>query len=281
VLGDDRESIDRRLAMMDEAGVERQVFCPPTLTPYSQDQSEAVGAARLYNDIVHDLVRSHPSRFAAFVSLPLPHIDASLEEMARGLDRLGMVGVSMTCSVFDRSAAEAEFEPLYEEMNRRGTLLFYHPCQNGICSPMLNDYGFTLAVGASLEDTVVVLHLIKRHVVERFPNIKIIVPHLGGLLPMQLARLDSQAWTPDLPEAPSVTARRLYYDTVGWGSQAALLCAHRAFGAEHLVTGSDFPVLLSAETYARTFAYINESDLPREDIDAILHRNAASLLGLC
>lgn len=101
----------------------------------------------MVNDHLHDLVRSHPSRFAAFVSLPLPPIDVALEEMARGLDQMDMVGVAMTCSVFDRSAAEAEFEPLYEEMNRRGTVLFYHPCQNGICSPMINDYGFTVAVG--------------------------------------------------------------------------------------------------------------------------------------
>lgn len=127
---------------------------------------------------------------------------------------------------------------------------------------------------------MIVLHLIKRHIIDRFPNIKTIVPHLGGLLPMQLQRLDGQAWTADLPEAPGITARRVYYDTVGWGSQAALLCAHRAFGVDHLVTGSDFPVLLSAETYARTFSYIGESDLPGEDIDAILHRNAAALLGL-
>jgi len=66
------------------------------------------------------------------VSLPLPNIDAALREMERGLDQLGMQGVSMTCSCFDRSTAEAEFEPLYQEMNRRGAVLNYHPIQNGI-----------------------------------------------------------------------------------------------------------------------------------------------------
>jgi hypothetical protein len=49
----------------------------------------------------------------------------------------------------------------------------------------------------------------------------------------------------DLPEPPSATARRFYYDTVGHGSQAALLCAWKAFGATHILPGSDFPVLLS------------------------------------
>ena len=175
--------------------------------------------------------------------------------MERGLDQLGMLGVSMTCSCFDRSTAEAEFEPLYAEMNRRRTVLNYHPIQNGICSPMINDYGFTVSVGASLEDTAIVLHLIARRVPERYPSITYVIPHLGGIIPMQLQRLDNQAPSqhPDLPERPSVTARRFYYDTVGHGSQAALLCAWKAFGADHLVAGSDYPVLLPFETYRQTF----------------------------
>jgi predicted TIM-barrel fold metal-dependent hydrolase len=216
------------------------------------------------------------------VSLPLPHIDAALREMERGLDQLGMLGVAMTCSCFDRSTAEAEFEPLYAEMQRRGTVLNYHPIQNGICSPLINDYRFTVAVGASLEDSAIVLHLIARRVLERYPHIKYVVPHLGGIIPMLLQRLDNQAPSqhPDLPERPSLTARRCYYDTVGHGSQAALLCAWKAFGADHLVAGSDYPVLLAFETYRQTFHYIRESSLPAADVDQLLHHNAQRLLGL-
>ena len=52
--------------------------------------------------------------------------------MERGFDELGMVGVAMNCSAFEYSAAEPRFEPLYEEMNRRGTVVYYHPCGNNI-----------------------------------------------------------------------------------------------------------------------------------------------------
>jgi predicted TIM-barrel fold metal-dependent hydrolase len=83
-----------------------------------------------------------------------------------------------------------------------------------------------------------------------------------------------------LPEPPSVTARRFYYDTVGHGSHAALLCAWKAFGADHLLPGSDFPVLLNFETYARTFAWIREAGLPAADVVQILERNAPALLKL-
>jgi 6-methylsalicylate decarboxylase len=279
---DDPASILTRLQQMDEAEVQMQVLSPAASPPYAEKEADAVEAARLINNGYAELAAQHPGRLAAFVSLPLPHIGASLCEMERGLDQLGMLGVSMTCSCFDRSTAEAEFEPLYEEMNRRGTVLNYHPIQNGICSPMINDYRFTVSVGASLEDSAIVLHLIARRVPMRYPNIKYVVPHLGGIIPMLLQRLDNQApgQHPDLPERPSVTARRFYYDTVGHGSQAALLCAWKAFGADHLVAGSDYPVLLSFETYRQTFHYIRESNLPAEDVDKILNHNAQILLGL-
>jgi predicted TIM-barrel fold metal-dependent hydrolase len=279
---DDPAGLQARLQQMDEAEVQMQVLSPAASPPYAEKEADAVEAARLINNAYAELATRYPSRLAAFVSLPLPHIDASLREMERGLDQLGMLGVSMTCSCFDRSTAEAEFEPLYEEMNRRGTVLNYHPIQNGICSPMINDYRFTVSVGASLEDSAIVLHLIARRVPTRYPNIKYVVPHLGGIIPMLLQRLDNQAPSqhPDLPERPSVTARRFYYDTVGHGSQAALLCAWKAFGADHLVAGSDYPVLLAFETYRQTFHYIREAGLPAEDVDKILNHNAQMLLGL-
>lgn len=279
---DEPSSIPTRLEQMDDAGVQLQVLSPAASPPYAEKEADAVAAARLINDAYAELAQTYPGRFAAVVSLPLPHIDASLREMERGLDQLGMLGVSMCCSCFDRSTAEAEFEPLYAEINRRRTVLNYHPIQNGICSPFINDYKFTVSVGASLEDTAIVLHLIARRIYERYPHIKYVVPHLGGLISMQLNRLDNQAPRnyPDLPERPSVTARRFYYDTVGHGSHAALLCAWKGFGADRIVAGSDYPVLMAFETYKHTFHYVRECGLPEKDVDLILNHNSQIVLGL-
>ena len=279
---DEPSSIPTRLEQMDDAGVQLQVLSPAASPPYAEKEADAVAAAQLINDAYAELAQKYPGRFAAVVSLPLPHIDASLREMERGLDQLGMLGVSMCCSCFDRSTAEPEFEPLYAEMNRRRTVLNYHPIQNGICSPFINDYKFTVSVGASLEDTAIVLHLIARRMYERYPHIKYVVPHLGGMISMQLNRLDNQAPRnyPDLPERPSVTARRFYYDTVGHGSHAALLCAWKGFGADRIVAGSDYPVLMAFETYKQTFHYVRECGLPEKDVDLILNHNAQIVLGL-
>jgi predicted TIM-barrel fold metal-dependent hydrolase len=276
---DAEDQVAARLELMDRAAVKLQVLCPSSSYPYFSDEADAVQAARLCNDSFAELTHRYPDRFAAYVSLPLPHVDASLRELERGLDQLGFVGATMALAVMDRSTAEVEFEPIYAELNRRAAVLFYHPAFTGLRAPFINDYRLGTAAGASIEDSVMVLHLIVRGIPFRFPNVKYVIPHFGGLIPMQLQRLDNQlpAQHPDLPEKPSETARRLYYDTVGHGSQAALHCAWQAFGPRHLVTGSDYPFLMDYESYAETFAYISRSDLPADDIEQIMHRSAAAL----
>ena len=60
----------------------------------------------------------------------------------------------MNISCLGRSIAEAEFEPIYAEMNRRGTILFVHPSVTGVCSPVINDWGFRASIGNSVEDAI-------------------------------------------------------------------------------------------------------------------------------
>ncbi len=197
----------------------------PNHPPYLPDEAEGVKAVQMLNDAYADLAHCFSGQNSSYVMLPLPHIDASLKEMERGFDQLGCVGVNMNITCLDRSIAETEFEPIYAEMNRRGAVLFVHPAGSGICSPLINDYKFRASVGTSLEDATFVLHVIAKQIPHRYPNIKFIVPHLGGPIPMLLNRLDKQGQNPgghpNLAEAPSVTAKKFYYDTVCYGSKPA------------------------------------------------------------
>lgn len=280
---DSKEHIEKRLEFMEDAGVSLQVLSPAAgRAPYSANEAAAVEAAKIGNDIYAELVARYPEKFKSFVTLPLPHVEASLQELRRGMDELGMIGVNMHISALDRSVAEDEFLPIYEEMNRRKGIIFYHPCGNGICSPMITDYGFGAAVGTSLEDAVIGLHLIAKKIPSQFPDITYIIPHLGGPLPMLLPRLNNQfsMKARDLPEPPLDTARRFYYDTVGHGSAAALTCAVMAFGADHVLPGSDYPVLLSWESYRETFSWIRDAGLSPADTEQILEKTAPTILGL-
>lgn len=273
----DWPTLEARLSMMTEAGVGRQVLsCPFPF--YREDEAESADLARRINDNLSEQCRLRPDVFSFWASLPLPHMDAALAELRRVQALPGYVGVFMHCFIQEISVADERFEPLYAEMDRSRGVILLHPVQNGLGSCHVKDWGLTVCAGASMEDAVVGMHLIARQIPQRFPGLRFIIPHFGGLLPMLLNRLDGQMPQPGFSERPSVTARRFYYDTVGWGSKAALLAAAEAFGSERLVPGSDFPILLHWESYAQTFRNIQEGGLAAEAVEQILHRNAQALL---
>lgn len=272
------EDIHKRLALMDAAGVGRQILST-IIAPYLPHAGNAAAAARLANDLYARLCREWPERFSFWASLPLPHVAQAVTETARVMDDLGAVGVTIQTFCMNETIARAEFDPLYAELNKRKAVVFIHPCQNALASPLIGDFGLTVCAGASIEDAVAAMHLIVARIPERFPDIRFIIPHFGGILPMLLERLDGQLPTPGLSERPSETARRFFYDTVGWGSRAALAAAVEAFGATQLVPGSDWPILLPWESYKTTFDHIRDSGLPVSAIDAILETNVPKLLG--
>jgi aminocarboxymuconate-semialdehyde decarboxylase len=216
--------------------------------------------------------------------MPLPHLDASLTELERCLDTLGMVGVTIGCSVAGRHLDDAAFDPFFAELDRRATVVFLHPVGAGVLEGQ-DPYGLTWMVGAPLEDTIAVLRLVMSGLTTRYPNIRIIVPHLGGTLPFLLERLDYsseiqrslgrlQGWEGQL----STHLRRLWYDTVSTHPEA-LRCACGSFGADRLLLGTDFPYLWGPRL-RRCVTYIEEAGLGADATTAILGDNAASLLGL-
>jgi 6-methylsalicylate decarboxylase len=277
-IGDSAEDIATRLSLMDEAGVAIQLLSP-IAAPYFDDADTAAFAAQTANESFASIASSAPGRFRFFASLPLPHVHESIREMDRALSLPGAVGITMECFCGSLSVADPYFDPLYDEMNERGVLLFLHPCLNGLCSRFINDWGLVSAGGATMEDAVLAMHFIVRGIPARFPNIRIIMPHLAGGIASSLKRLDNQLpYFVELRERPSETARRMWYDSCCHGSAIALRGAVDAFGADRILPGSDYPFLTLHEPYRATFSFMEDSGLLPSDLDAIRHANAARLL---
>jgi aminocarboxymuconate-semialdehyde decarboxylase len=273
--------LDARFRMMDAAGVDRQVLSMAPQLPYFDDAARAVDAARRANDLYAHLVQQHPDRFLAFACIPLPHVAAALGELARGLDELGMVGATIATSVRDRSIVDPAFEPFWAELDRRGTVLFIHSAGLGACSPLVQAYQLAWPIGAPLEDTMAIGHLMGAGITRRYPRVKIVTCHLGGALPLLVPRMDDHyRWgMPTGPDTPSVVAARLWYDTVGHGHVPALRAAWETFGAGRLLLGSDYPYQQDDE-YQGAVTYVEAAGLSPADVRAILGGNAQALLGL-
>ncbi len=279
--GAQSHEIEARLANMETVGVEMQVLSVSSMFPYFERESDAVDAAREANDLYAELVARHPHRFKAFAVVPLPHVGPALKELERALDKLGMIGVTVGTSVMNRSTVDEAFEPFYAELNRRGAVIFVHPVGLGVCSPLIRDYGLSWSIGAPFEDTTFVTHVIKQRILERYPKLKIIVPHFGGALPLVLDRIERtmRMFAPDAKESATATVKRMWYDTQVGGRPEILRYAHAVFGADRLVLGSDFP-LNRGDGYLRAVNYIQEAGLPAGDAEQILDHNAARLLNL-
>jgi predicted TIM-barrel fold metal-dependent hydrolase len=271
--------LEARLRLMDRAGVEIQVLSACPQMPYFEDGKKAVAAARFVNDQYAELVHRQPDRFRAFAALPMPNVEESVGEMDRALDELGMAGVAMNTTLLGRALVEADFEPIFAELNRKAAVLYLHPAGNSACSPLIGNYHLTWMVGAPVEDTISIMHLITHGIPTRYPDIMIMNSHLGGALPMLLQRADDQyRWeAPDTPEPPSVAARRMWYDTVGHGHVPALRCAIDSFGADRLLLGTDFPYE-NGDIFVRAVDYINDPQIDPIAARAILDQNASRLL---
>jgi aminocarboxymuconate-semialdehyde decarboxylase len=260
-------SIDERVGMLDEAGVDLQVLSLGSNVPYLDQQDDAVAAARIGNDVYASIAREHSGRLGAFGSVPLPHVDAAIAEASRCLDELHMFGIALGCSIGERTLDDPAFEPFWSELNRRKAVVFLHPIFRATDSHV-RDYELARIAGACFEDTLAAMRLLLSGVTDRNPELRIIVPHFGGTLPVIYPRI-ARRGKADL-------LRRLYYDTAN-GYAPALRCACDALGPERLMLGTDFPYIGSIK---QNVDYVLEAGLSQATQQQILETTASDLLGV-
>lgn len=274
------EDVAAQLELLDRAKIDLQVLSISNHFPYFPNEADAASMARLGNDLFAGLVRQYPKRFAALACTPLPHLQASLDEMHRALDELGMAGVTAGTSVLGKSIADAAFDGFWNELDRRKNILFLHPVGGSAGSETIEASKLTWPIGAPLEDTVCLLQLMQAEIPRRFPNVRVILPHLGGFAPFLMARLDElqDRFLPTSAPAPQEQAKWFWYDTVN-AHPSALRCARETVGAGRLLMGTDYPFWVD-EAFVLAVDYIGQCQLPAGEVESILGGNAKSLLGL-
>ena len=272
--------IAEHLRNMDACGVDLQILSVSGMLPYFATEADAVDAARLANDIYARLVREFPKRFAAFACTPLPHARAAIEETRRALDDLHMVGVTAGTFVLGKSIADASFDEWFAELNRRKAALFIHPIGGSLGSELIESTKLVWPVGAPIEDTVCMLQFMQANFPLRFPDIKIILPHLGGFAPFLSARLDQlqDHFLNESAMPPSVQAKYFWYDTVN-GNPASLRMTQELVGTDHLLFGTDYPFWRD-DAFKLCVDYISGAGLPAADVERIFSGNTRKLLSL-
>jgi 6-methylsalicylate decarboxylase len=268
------------LDLMDACGIE------VALTSLAQpgigfgDEASAQALARRCNDYAAELVARWPKRFGAFATVPMWSINGALDEIAYGLDALAFDGVSLFASYGENFLGDPQFDPVLALLNERGAVVFVHPglhpSSKGLALPwpaFMMEYLF--------DTTRAVVNLVFSGAIARFPRVKFILPHAGGLVPYFAWRLSvSPMIDKRLPQLSRdevhAGLRHFWYDN-------ALAPGEQTFGAldhvaapEQIVFGTDFP-FANPRVIAEMIRTYESGFLPDDRRAAIDRANALAL----
>uniref|UniRef100_A0AAU2VHW2 6-methylsalicylate decarboxylase n=1 Tax=Streptomyces sp. NBC_00008 TaxID=2903610 RepID=A0AAU2VHW2_9ACTN len=236
-------SVEQHLDLMDRSGIEKSHISISSPGVHFGDDVAARALAREVNAFAAGVRQEHPRRFGHFASLPLPDVEGSLAEAAHALDVLGADGVAVETNHHGVYLGDPRFEPLWEDLDRRGALVFVHPTSPphaddvslGRPRPML-EFLFDTARTAS--------DLLLRGVFTRFPGIRWVLTHGGGALPLLADRIDmfSAVFRDGAKDAPGALEElgRVWYDMAGTPFPRQIPALDAAFGTERLLYGSDY-----------------------------------------
>jgi aminocarboxymuconate-semialdehyde decarboxylase len=273
--------IDYREEVLRAAGVDTQVITLTTPGTHVEEPKNAVRLAQLVNDSFAKVVAEKRGRFATLATLPLNDPAASVTELRRTMEQLKFAGAMVFSNVNGVALADQRFWRLYEVANELEAVMYIHPT-NPVSVEAMESYWLMPLVGFLMDTTLAAATLVFSGVVEKFPDIKWVLGHLGGAIPYLAERLDRgyEAF-PDcrvnIAQPPSTYLKKFYLDTVNFDPKAIELAIHFS-GAERILAGSDYPHQIGS--IEKMLASIGELRISPDERAKILGGNAAKLLGI-
>ena len=236
-------SVQSTLQFMRENEIETSILsvAEPGVEP--GELNEARQMARRLNEFAARVVTENPSRFGFLATLMLPDVDGSLAEAAYAFDHLHADGVILYGNSQGVYLGDPKFDPLMDELNRREAVIFVHPSElAGNTVPGIPPY-----VADFLLDSVrAAINLSHTGVMDRCPNIKVILSHAGGFLPYCAVRMSMHASPKSSLEDGLRILRRFYFDTALASTKFAMPSLLAFADPTHITYGSDFPYAPSA-----------------------------------
>jgi 6-methylsalicylate decarboxylase len=260
-------SVQKSLEDMDKAGVATSITSVTTPAVAFLDADNARRVARECNEYAARLMTDHPGRFGIFATLPLPHVDASVQEIAFALDTLKADGICLMTNYGDRWLGTPEFAPVMEELNRRKAVVYTHPGAANCCRNLVPDIPDQI-IEFGTDTTRTIANLVFSGTTLRFPDIRFIFSHAGGTMPFLVERLQLlPTISPKLKQGgwdfEKVTAEltRYHYDTAQAAHAGALSSLMRLVSVSQVVFGTDYPFRTSIDHVKGLAEYFSGADL--------------------
>jgi uncharacterized protein len=279
---------ERRLRSMDEAGITVEVLSNTGAGPDLVPGPEGIAIAREMNDHLAAAITRHPDRFAGFAVLPMQSPDACAAELVRAVKELRFVGALINGTTEGRFLDHPSYDGLLAAAVDLDVPIYIHP--HLAPEAVRQAYYFDLPPGAARvieqggwgwhsETAVHLLRMVLTGALDRHPRLRLIIGHMGEMLPVMLGRIDD-TFALDIGHLQRPISRaildQVWITTSGIFSEPPFLAALLSFGIDRIMFSVDYPYA----PHAKGRAFLDRLSLAPADMAKLTHGNADALLKL-
>jgi predicted TIM-barrel fold metal-dependent hydrolase len=240
-------SREKAVEDLDKGGVKTAILSVAS-TPgvwFDAGAEEAGRMARTCNDYGAEMMRDYPGRFGLFATLPMLDVDATLKEIEYALDTLKADGIGLQTNYGDKWPGDPFYKPVFEELNRRKALVYFHPLVASCCG-RLSVGTFPAVIEVPHDTTRAVTSLLLSGSFARYRDIRWLFSHAGGTVPMLAGRMEyffkfRKDAAQIAPDGFIAEFRRLHYDTANATAPAAMAALLKLVPDSQVVFGTDYP----------------------------------------
>lgn len=270
--------IERQLERADADGVDVLVSSMGSFTVDHLPVAQATDLAMHLNEERADLEREHRGRFHALAILPMQDAGAALQTLDHAIECLALRGVCIGSNVNGGSIADPTLKPVYRRIAELGVPLFLHPTRS-LIERLVRRHGHEYTVGYMVDTSLAALDLVFSGLLDELPDLTVVHPHGGGVLPYLAGRIDAEhrkewAHADALSRPIGESLARFYTDSIT-NSARSLTMSIETYGLDHVLFSSDYPYWSPAEGLD-----LIRRTLPAADQERVLSGNAAALLGI-
>ena len=279
---------EARLAEMDAAGIDMQIVSLTAPGVEQLEAAEAIALATETNDFLADAIKKHPARLGGFVTLPIMAPDKAAQELERRVRGQKFAGAIINGHTRGRYLDDKFFWPVLESAEQLGAPIYLHPTRPpqavidasfGGFSPMVSDIFAGPGWGWHIETAVHIIRLILGGVFDRFPNLQIVIGHLGEGLPGMFQRLDVMAPALTRLQRPVTTylKENIHYTFSGFFFPPTFLALLLELGGvDRMMFSIDHPY----QSMPEGRAFLDQLPVSAADKERIAHGNAEKLFRL-
>jgi predicted TIM-barrel fold metal-dependent hydrolase len=295
--------VDVRLRIVDKFKDYAQIlsYSMPPLEVLTPDGKQAEEYAKMINDGFAEVCKQHPDHFPGWVAqAPLTAPDGGVAECKRAIKN-GALGVQIYTSVAGKPLDHPDFDPFFKAMNKLGKPIWMHPTRGASFSDYPTEekskYEIWWTFGWSYETAAAMARLVFSRIMDKYPNLKIITHHFGGIVPMLEGRigpgwdqLGSRTSDEDLSKLLKKLKKRpldyfknsFYTDTAAFGGKPATVCGLSFYPNDRIVFASDCPFDPEKGTmYTReTLKILDSIDMPKAKRNNIMYKNLEKITGV-